>query len=133
MTLVVAAMVSLPVSIVYMEWTLRSHSRLAEFGFAAVFTLMALRLVLRIREDGRVTEDLVRSEEDFRELVEASSDGVAIMDASFALLFASPAARDLLGIDADAGDDVCLLDLVVPEDREHVRALAEGEGTARHV
>src|SRR3712207_5741210 len=135
MTLVVAAMVSLPVSIVYMEWQLESHSRLAEFGFAAVFTLMALRLVLRIREDGRVTEDLVRSEEDFRELVEASSDGVAIMDAGFRLLFTSPAARSLLGIGSDTVDDVCLLDLVVPEDREPVRALAEaaGDSAALHV
>ena len=62
----------------------------AEFGCAVVFCLMALRLVLRIREDGRVTEDLVRSEEDFRELIEASSDGLAIMDRNYRLLFTSP-------------------------------------------
>ena len=80
-----------------------SQSVGAEVGCAVVFGLMAVRLVLRIREDGRVTEDLVRSEEDFRGLIESSSDGIAIMDADFRLLFTSPAARNLLGI-ADRGD-----------------------------
>ena len=86
---------------------------------------MALRLVLRIREDGRVTEDLVRSEEDFRELIESSSDGIAIMDDDFRLLFTSPAARSLLGLDGATDDtEVSLLDLVDPDDRELVRSTA---------
>src|SRR3712207_9283621 len=93
---------------------------------------MALRLVLRMREDGRMTEDLVRSEEDFRELIEASSDGIAIMDAEFRLLFISPAARSLLGLRADAEDEVSLLDLVDPADRDTVYAatldVPAGEG-----
>src|SRR4051812_6527295 len=63
--LVVGSMLSLPVALVLMEMKDASHSVGAEFGFAAVFLLMAARLVLRIREDGRITEDLVRSEEDF--------------------------------------------------------------------
>jgi diguanylate cyclase (GGDEF)-like protein/PAS domain S-box-containing protein len=96
---------------------------------------MALRLVLRIREDGRVTEDLVRSEEDFRELIESSSDGIAIMDGDFRLLFTSPAARSLLGI-ADPDVDVDLLDLVAPEDRAFVRAatlnVPAGDGPPLH-
>jgi PAS domain S-box-containing protein len=107
----------------------------AQIGCAAVFCLMALRLVLRIREDGRVTEDLVRSEEDFRELIEASSDGLAIMSRDYRLLFTSPAARHLLGI-VDHAQDVTLLDLVTAEDRELVRAATEdhpaGEGGALH-
>ena len=96
---------------------------------------MALRLVLRIREDGRVTEDLVRSEEDFRGLIESSSDGIAIMDGDFRLLFTSPAARRLLGLAGDAEDEVSLLDLVDPADREHVREASlvpAGEGPPLH-
>src|SRR3712207_2938322 len=81
---------------------------------------MALRLVLRVREDGRVTEDLVRSEEDFRGLIESSSDGIAIMDTEFRLMFTSPAARRLLGLSAD-DVEVSLLDLVDPADRDSVR------------
>ncbi|RBY96274.1 hypothetical protein DQ237_10475 [Blastococcus sp. TF02-8] len=108
----------------------------AELGIVAVLALMGIRVVLRIREDSRVTEDLVRSEEDFRELIESSSDGIAIIDDRFVLLFTSPAARSLLGIDGETDRDVSLLDLVVPEDRAAVhtgtRAQAAGDGTALH-
>ena len=81
-----------------METSGDHHSLAAELGIAVVFALMALRLVLRIREDGQVTEDLVRNEEDFRDLVESSSDGIAIVDDDLHLLFTSPAARRLLGL-----------------------------------
>ncbi|HEY0402621.1 MAG TPA: diguanylate cyclase [Blastococcus sp.] len=137
MFLVVGAMLSLPVALGLMQWRDQSHSLGAEFGFAAVFALMAVRLVLRIREDGRVTEDLVRSEEDFRGLIEASSDGIAIMDSDFRLLFTSPAARSLLGLGADCDDaETSLLDLVDPDDRESVRAATmdhrAGDGPPLH-
>jgi diguanylate cyclase (GGDEF)-like protein/PAS domain S-box-containing protein len=135
MLLVVAAMLSLPVAILLMELRTANHSTAAEFGMAVVFGLMALRLVIRIREDGRVTEDLVRSEEDFRGLVESSSDGIAIMDRDFHLLFTSPAARSLLDLGAD-DEDVNLLHLVEPSDRDHVRAGTldhpAGEGPPLH-
>jgi diguanylate cyclase (GGDEF)-like protein len=97
-------------------------SPLAEIGCAAVFVLVAVRLVLRIREDGQVTEDLVRNEEDFRDLVEASSDGVAILDAGGVLQFTSPAARHLLGTTLDAEHALTLVDLFSPEDRSRARA-----------
>ena len=136
MVLVVLAMLSLPAAIALMEVRDEAHSPAAEIGFSVVFGLMAVRLVLRIREDGRVTEDLVRSEEDFRGLIESSSDGIAIMDRDFHLLFTSPAARSLLGLAGDAEDDVNLLDLVEPADREHVRLGTldhpAGEGPALH-
>ncbi|SNR45907.1 diguanylate cyclase domain-containing protein [Blastococcus mobilis] len=134
--LVVGAMLSLPIAIAVMEVRGEPHPVAAEAGFAVVFTLMALRLVLRVREDGRVTADLVRSEDDFRELIEASSDGIAIMDGDFRLLFTSPAARSLLGLDSDTEDDVSLLDLVDPADRDKVHAatvdVAAGEGPPLH-
>ncbi|MCW2682664.1 MAG: hypothetical protein JWP33_577 [Blastococcus sp.] len=132
MVLTVLAMLSLPVALLVDFFEPEPLSVGAQTGCAVVFGLMALRLVLRIREDGRVTEDLVRSEEDFRGLIEASSDGIAIMDAGYRLLFTSPAARVLLGIGADGEQDVSLLDLVAPEDRALVRAATEqdpaGEG-----
>jgi diguanylate cyclase (GGDEF)-like protein/PAS domain S-box-containing protein len=133
--LVFLALLSLPVALALGIWGDRPLSTGAEAGCAVVFGLMALRLVLRIREDGRVTEDLVRSEEDFRELIEASSDGIAIMDDDFRLLFTSPAARELLGV-PDGDRDAVLLDLVAPEDRALVRAATEntpaGDGPPLH-
>jgi diguanylate cyclase (GGDEF)-like protein/PAS domain S-box-containing protein len=136
MVLVVGALLALPVAIGLMEWKDGSRSTGAEVGLAVVLTLMALRLVLRMREDGRMTEDLVRSEEDFRGLIEASSDGIAIMDAEFRLLFTSPAARSLLGLRADGEDEVSLLDIVDPADRDNVlRATVDvpaGEGPPLH-
>ena len=137
MLLVVGAILSLPVALALMELQDQPHTAAAEVGFATVFTLMAGRLVLRIREDGRVTEDLVRSEEDFRGLIQSSSDGIAIMDRDFQLLFTSPAARNLLGLDGATDDtEVSFLDLVDPEDRELVRATTleyvAGDGPPLH-
>jgi diguanylate cyclase (GGDEF)-like protein/PAS domain S-box-containing protein len=135
MALVVGAILSLPAAIVLMELRDLPHSVAAEVGFAVVFTLMALRLVLRIREDGRITEDLVRSEDEVRALIQSSSDGIAIMDGDFRLLFTSPAARRLLGLDGDTDAEVGFLDLVDPADREHVREVGlapAGEGPALH-
>ncbi len=87
---------------------------------AAVVTMLLVRIVLRIREGGRVQADLVRSEEDFRGLVEASSDGVAIVDAELRLEFTSPAARTLLGV-LDSDLHPSLLDLLHDGDRTRVR------------
>jgi diguanylate cyclase (GGDEF)-like protein len=57
------------------------------------------------------------------------------MRTDYRLLFTSPAARHLLGI-VDPEQDVTLLDLVTPEDREPVRIATEssaaGEGSALH-
>jgi len=95
---------------------------------AVVITMLLVRIVLRIRESGRVQADLVRSEEDFRGLVEASSDGVAIVDAQLRLEFTSPAARTLLGV-LDSDPHPALLDLLHVEDRARVRReLAVGTG-----
>ncbi|WP_346621219.1 diguanylate cyclase domain-containing protein [Blastococcus montanus] len=136
LSLVIAAVLGLPLAILSSVQRGAPLSPAAELGCGIVFTLMAARLVLRIREDGRITEDLVRSEEDFRELIEASSDGIAIMDGEFRLLFTSPAARRLLGIGSEPQQAVSLLDLVVADDRETVRQAtrdhAAGEGPPLH-
>ena len=128
MTLVVLAMLGMPLAIGYGLLVDSPHSHRADVGVAVVLSLIAVRLGLRIREDSRVTEDLVRSDEDFRSLVESSSDGVAIVDVDLLLLFTSPAARDMLGLLPDGVHDRSLLDLVHPEDRPLVRTSIEGSG-----
>jgi diguanylate cyclase (GGDEF)-like protein/PAS domain S-box-containing protein len=91
-------------------------------GTAAVIALLLLRMLVRIRDSGRMSEDLLRSEADFRGLVEASSDGVAIVDDGFRLEFTSPAARTLLGIAPETDPHPVLLDLLHEEDRARARA-----------
>jgi diguanylate cyclase (GGDEF)-like protein len=121
LALLVVAVLALPLAI---GTSLLEHQPLtvgAQLAISAVFVLLAVRLVLRIREDGRVTEDLVRHEEDFRELVESSSDGVVIVDDDLTLLLVSPVARTMLGL-PDGAEDVELTALVDPEDRALVRA-----------
>ncbi|MBB3677009.1 diguanylate cyclase domain-containing protein [Modestobacter versicolor] len=87
---------------------------------ALLLVLLLLRMLDRIKVSGRIREDLLRSEEDFRGLVEASSDGVAIVDAALRLEFTSPAARSLLGV-LDSHPHPVLLDLLHEEDRPRVR------------
>ncbi|WP_369130472.1 diguanylate cyclase domain-containing protein, partial [Modestobacter roseus] len=86
---------------------------------AGLILLLLVRTGLRIRESGRMAQDLLRSEEDFRGLVEASSDGVAIVGADLRLEFTSPAARTLLGV-PDGVPHPLLLDLLHEEDRARV-------------
>nr|WP_246324342.1 diguanylate cyclase [Petropleomorpha daqingensis] len=121
LALLVVAVLALPLAI---GTALLEHQPLtvgAKLAIAGIFVLLAVRLVLRIREDGRVTEDLVRHEEDFRELVESSSDGVVIVDDDLTLLLVSPVARTMLGL-PDGAEDVELTALVDPADRALVRA-----------
>jgi diguanylate cyclase (GGDEF)-like protein/PAS domain S-box-containing protein len=124
MALVVLAMLGVPAAIVFSLLVDNPHSHAADVGVAVLLSLIAVRLGLRIREDSRVVQDLVRNDEDFRSLVESSSDGVAIVDADLQLLFTSPAARVMLGL--EGAPDRSLLDLVHPEDRALVRASIEG-------
>jgi diguanylate cyclase (GGDEF)-like protein len=99
-------------------------------GAAVVIALLLLRMLVRIRDSGRLSADLLRSEADFRGLVEASSDGVAIVDGELRLEFTSPAARTLLGV-PDSAPHPVLLDLLHEEDRARVRAeLATTPGAA---
>jgi diguanylate cyclase (GGDEF)-like protein len=90
-------------------------------GCAAVIALLLARMLVRIRDSGRISEDLLRTEADFRGLVEASSDGVAIVDDELRLQFTSPAARALLGVDPEVDPHPLLLDLLVEGDRARVR------------
>jgi diguanylate cyclase (GGDEF)-like protein/PAS domain S-box-containing protein len=104
-------------------------------GTAALLALLLLRMLVRIRDSGRLSEDLVRSEADFRGLVEASSDGVAILDGDFRLVFTSRAARALLGLSPDVDLHPVLLDLLPEEARPRARAelTAVDEAVAVHL
>lgn len=98
---------------------------------ATVMALLLLRMLVRIRDSGKQSQDLIRSEEDFRGLVEASSDGVAIVDDQLRLVFTSPAARSLLGVVPGLGLHPVLLDLVAADDRALVsRELTAATGPA---
>ena len=114
------ALVGVPATLVVALCSGLPVPREAVAGCALLLLLMLLRMADRVRVSGRIREDLVRSEEDFRGLVEASSDGVAIVDADLRLEFTSPAARTLLGV---RGTDPhpLLLDLLHEEDRARTR------------
>ncbi|MEU2348305.1 diguanylate cyclase [Modestobacter sp. NPDC049651] len=130
LAITVGSLVGLPVTVVAHLLLGRTPSALETAGCAAVVVLLLARSALRIRDSGRMSADLLRSEEDFRGLVESSSDGVAIVDADLRLLFTSPAARTLLGLPT-AGAHRSLLDLVPTEDRARVeRELTEAVGEA---
>ena len=104
-----------------MELQEESHSAAAEYGFAAVFALMAVRLVLRIREDGR-SPRTSSAEEDFRGLIQSSSDGIAIMDGDFGCCSPRPRPQPAGSGRRHRRPEISFLDLVDPDDRERVRA-----------
>ncbi|MCV2490650.1 diguanylate cyclase [Geodermatophilus sp. YIM 151500] len=127
MVLVVVALLALPVALVTALLRGEPLSAGAQIGCALVLALVGARVLLRIRERGRLVDYLVRSEEDFRDLVEVSSDGIAVVDGDLAVRFASPTARELLGLPEDRA--VRLTDLVRADDRAAVAAalVAGGE------
>jgi diguanylate cyclase (GGDEF)-like protein/PAS domain S-box-containing protein len=117
---VVGALVGVPVTVLTaLAFSIPLHPG-ALACTAVLIALLLLRMVERIQDSGRVREDLLRSEQDFRGLVEASSDGVAIVDAELRLEFTSPAARTLLGV-RDTDPHPVLLALLHEEDRTRVR------------
>jgi diguanylate cyclase (GGDEF)-like protein len=118
--IVVGALVGVPVTLLAALLFGMPLHRGALACTAVVIGLLLLRMVERIRDSDQIREDLLRSEEDFRGLVEASSDGVAIVDGDLRLEFTSPAARTLLGV-LDTDPHPMLLDLLHAEDRARVR------------
>ncbi|KQS60673.1 hypothetical protein ASG36_07245 [Geodermatophilus sp. Leaf369] len=127
----VAALFGLPLALLVAVLRGQQPSPVALAGVAAVVALLLVRTSLRVRDSGRLVADLVRTEEDFRELVESSTDGVVIVDGDLRLQFTSRAARSLLGLD-DPGAGIPLLDLVDAADRERVgQELAVG-GSVLH-
>lgn len=90
-------------------------------GLTVVAGLMAVRLVLRMREAGALTQDLVRRDLDVHDLVEHTGEGLLVLDGRLHVRETSPAARRLLGLPPGAVDAGPLTDLVLPTDRDDVR------------
>ena len=129
-----AAVAALPASLVACLLLGRAPSGWSLGATAAVVVLMLARAVDRYRDRTTLAEDLVRRDDDVRELVSVVSDEVAILDADLRLVVASPAARQLLGLRADSAADVGLLHLVDPADVDRVAAsLHDGEHATRVV
>ena len=63
----------------------------------------ALVVSVVITERKWLEQNLRESEENYRAIVSASSDGIAILDPQFSIVFATPRLHDLLGIPRDGG------------------------------
>ena len=123
-----AAVAALPASLLACLALGRSPSDWSLVATAAVVALMLARAVARYRDRTELVQDLVRRDDDVRELVSVVSDEVAVLDADLRLVVVSPAARALLGLpphDVAGADDHDLLDLVDDADAERVAALLQ--------
>ncbi len=85
------------------------------------FILVAIVLLALVRRVASVRDDVITlaaSEARFRSLVQNSSDVILISDAETVVRYASPTARQVLGIDADELQGRRLIELVHADDRE---------------
>jgi diguanylate cyclase (GGDEF)-like protein/PAS domain S-box-containing protein len=94
-----------------------------DFARAVSRTLRALVQSAETRERRRFRDALARREDRFRALVEQSSDGIALFDATGCIVYASPAHRRLLGHSAEAFVGNSAFDFVHPDDVDRVRAV----------
>jgi len=70
-----------------------------------------------LQVQGTLIEQLSRSENRFRQLVELLSDGLALLDPQLAILYANPALEAILGQSADSLVGMPLARFVTPQDR----------------
>ncbi len=126
------ALVALPVTLTVTVLRGADLTGASMLGLAVALALLTARTAGQIGNSRRLRRDLVASEEDFRELIESSYDGVAILDPAMRPLFASQAARTLLGVAADAGWTGPLTDLVHPDDRAAVEEQLGTDAPALH-
>ncbi|MPQ97883.1 EAL domain-containing protein [Modestobacter sp. I12A-02628] len=121
LTVTVLALAGLPVDVVVMRLQGQTLSTTATVGTAVVMLLLVLRTAGRIVHGQRLSRDLVATEEDVRDLVEASSDGVVIIDGDLALVSVSPVARAVLGLPPGPLPAAGFPSLVHEEDRALVQ------------
>src|SRR6266540_1636654 len=94
--------------------------RLGRLGVAVELALDQRRL----REEKRLSDEQLRaSERRFRAIIEHSSDGISLVDASGTIRFASPSGTRILGYARDELVGRNVFDLVHPEDLAPMRAL----------
>ncbi len=78
-------------------------------------------LVFRdVTEEYKMQEDLKRSEQYFKTLIENSSDVISILDKTGAVTYESPSHKRILGYDTDFLIEKNIFALVHPDDRERI-------------
>ncbi|HSL00232.1 MAG TPA: response regulator [Rubrobacteraceae bacterium] len=94
-------------------------------GSVLLFSLVATRLGIMIRERDRAEEAVRTSERRFRSLVQNSSDIITILEENGTIRYASPALERILGYEPTqvAGADV--VDIVSPEDADKASEILE--------
>ena len=100
------------------------------------FDTMVKRLRLRDERIATMGQRIANSEEHHRLLADNSGDMIARFDREFARTYLSPACREVLGYDPDELVGHAMIDVVMPDDRDVVRAqlvqpLLNGAETAR--
>ncbi|HEX6035705.1 MAG TPA: PAS domain S-box protein, partial [Anaerolineales bacterium] len=96
---------------------------LIEYAYMAVIFLMAYSLSDAVVQAAMAKEELRKSEERFRALVETTSDWVWEVNASGAYTYASPKIRDLLGYEPEEIIGRTPFDLMPPDEAERVSAI----------
>ena len=96
---------------------------LIEYAYLAVILLMAYSLSNTVVEAAMAKEELRKSEERFRALVETTSDWVWEVDANGVYTYASPKVRDLLGYEPEEIIGRTPFDLMPAEEAKRVSAI----------
>ncbi|HET9914906.1 MAG TPA: PAS domain S-box protein, partial [Anaerolineales bacterium] len=96
---------------------------LIEYAYLAVILLMANSLSTTVVEAAIAKEELRRSEERLRALVETTSDWVWEVDVNGVYTYASPKIRDLLGYEPEEVIGRTPFDIMPEEEAERVRAV----------
>ncbi|MDY7086222.1 MAG: sensor domain-containing diguanylate cyclase [Actinomycetota bacterium] len=106
-------------------------------GAVGITALVLSRQVAAFTDTERLTEEIGRSREWFRSLLQHSSDVTLVVGSDGSTRFATPAVQKVLGIDAQELDGSALAERMHPEDvpvlREFMRRLAEQPGAEAEV
>ncbi|MBN2116878.1 MAG: PAS domain S-box protein [Anaerolineales bacterium] len=114
-----------------------------EYSYLAMILMMAYSLSNTIVEAAMAKEELRKSEERFRALVETTSDWVWEVDANGVYNYASPKVRDLLGYEPEEIIGRTPFDLMTEDEAKHISAIFQNillhkapfqnmENTVRH-
>ncbi|RPI93206.1 MAG: PAS domain S-box protein [Chloroflexi bacterium] len=98
---------------------------LVEYAYLAVILVMAYSLSTTVVEAALAKEELRKSEERLRSLVETTSDWVWEVDTNGVYTYASPKVRDLLGYEPEEIIGRTPFDLMPADEAERLRAIFE--------
>ncbi|GEM_PF-1023617 len=104
---------------------------LMEYAYMGIVSLMTASLTGKVVRTAAVEEELRRSRERFRGLVEATSDWIWEIDAAGRYTYASPKVEELLGYRPEEVIERAPFELTFPEEEEHFRDVLQGTLRAR--